>query len=285
MSAVDRLRQRLYKEGTFESLVYSAVMGKWSKDEYSEGDGSYPDVSYKLVFGDSPILSAGVSAEIWPQSGAMGLPTTAEILNVVSSSVQDDSGGTGVDAVFIEGLDGDYLPISELVILDGTTIVNSSLSYVHVSEINVLNLTTSGTTNAGNIIITNTTSGDNLGYITAGDSISKHSQFLVPAGYNAIIMSLHTSTFRTSGSGDRRAEVDLHLEPVDGGLGNMIDYKTLKFGSSSAGITETDFHIPIVIGDKILVHFNATAEANNTLCTVHYELILVKQDIDIDTLF
>jgi hypothetical protein len=286
MSSVDRLRQLLYKEDNLEKLVYSAIMGKWSKDEYNEANGTLPDVSYRIIFADSPVLSSGVSNEIWPLSGAaMGTPSSAEILDVVSSSTQDDAGGSGVDAVFIEGLDGDYLPQSELVVLDGTTTVNSVNSYVHVHTLNCLNLTTSGTTNAGNITVTNTTSGDTLGYILAGDSISKQSQFVIPAGYNGIMLGGHFSTYRSSGSGARRSEIDLQLTPLDGGLGDRIDYQTLKLGSSSETTDELRFSIPLVVGDKIFIHPTATAEANNTLVSVQYTLILIRQDIDIDTIF
>lgn len=284
----DKLRQRLYEAGSFERLRYEALLGKWSKDEYSEADGTLPDVSYKVVFGDSGNLSAGIEAEVWPLSATanMDLPTSAEILDIVSSSVQDDIGGSGIDSVFIEGLDEDFQPISELVILDGTATVNSTLSYIHVSEVNCLNITTSGVTNAGNITITNTTSGDSLGYVKAGDSISKHGQFLVPAGYNAIMLGGNYSVYRASGSGARRARIDLELAPVDGGNGDRINYRSLKLGGTSEGaLNNVDFSVPFVIGEKLFIHPTATAEANNTQVSIDYALLLIRTTIDIDSVF
>lgn len=273
------LRQRLYKLRSIQDLSYRALLGQLS------GTDTNPDVSYKVVFGDTGSLAADTEQEIWPLTTAMGCPDSAEVLDIVSSSTQDDSGGTGIDAVYIEGLDGDYLPQQELVTLNGTGTVNSSLSYVHIYEINCLNITTTGTTNAGNITVTNTTSGDTLGYVLAGDSLSKHSQFVVPAGYNALILSSHTSCFRTAGSGEKRCQIDLTVTPLDGGAGDGIEYKTLKTGVSSAGVAEVEFHLPLVIGQKVLIHPKAQAETVNTKATIQYEFILVKETLDIDSVF
>lgn len=278
------VRQRIAKLKDFATLDKIAVMGDWSAS--SNDTDTLPDVSYKVVFADSGNISAGATKDCWGASSDMDYPTSAEVLDIVSSSIQDDIGGSGTDAVFIEGLDGDYSPISELVILDGTTTVNSTKSYVHVSEINCLNITTSGTTNAGNITITNTTSGQNLGYVNAGDSISEHGQLVVPAGYNAIMITIEASVFRTSGTGVRRAELDLIFKPLDGGAGDRIEYKTIRFGvSSEGGVSEIHYDIPIVIGSRVALIPRATAEANNTEVAAQYAVLLVKETVDIDTLF
>lgn len=287
MSSVDTLRQLLYKEDNLDKLTYSALLGKWSKDEYSRANGILPDVSYKLVFGDTAPLAADTPSHIWPNTaGDMEFPTAAETLAVVSSSIQDDSGGTGVDAVFIEGLDGDYLPQSELVLLDGTTPATSTNTFLHVSEINCLNITTSGTTNAGAISITNSSSGDRLGYIEAGESISEHGQFIVPAGYNALILDFYVSAFKDGGSNaSRKAEMDLVFLPLDGGAGDRIEYKTLKTAVSDSGISGESFKVPLITGDKVCILPIGTADTANTRIALQYDLILIRQDIDIDTIF
>lgn len=153
------LRNRLKNIKSIDELVKIALFSEWSYDS----DG-LPPITYKIIIGDSPTLSAGDRDEIWPLAGTdMAKTSSAEVLDIVSSSIQDDAGGSGMDAVFIEGLDGDFNLQSELVLLDGTTTVNSVNSYIHVHEINCLNITTSGTSNAGNITVTQTTSGGTLG--------------------------------------------------------------------------------------------------------------------------
>ena len=275
------LRQRISRIETIEELVKLAVFSEWSYDT-----DSLPPITYKQIIGDSGTLSTGDRDEIWPLAGTdMTQTKTAETLSIVSSSAQDDAGGTGTDAVFIEGLDGNFMFQSELVLLDGATPVTSSNSYIHVHEINCLNITNSGTDNAGNITITQSSSGGTLGYVSAGDSISKHGQILIPAGYNALLLGGEYSVYRSSGSGARRVTIDLDLTPLDGGAGDGINYKTLKLGGSSeAGTTNIDFTIPLVIGQKIFLHPYATAEANNTKVSITYTLLLIKETIDLDSL-
>lgn len=276
------LRQKLYdKIHDFEELDYTAVIGKF------KGTATNPDVSYKVVFADSPVLTADTITEIWPNpAGSMEHPTTNETLSIVSSSIQDDSGGTGIDAVFVEGLDGDYLPQSELVILDGTTPATSANTYRHVYEINCLNVTTSGTTNAGNISITNSSSGERLGYVEAGDSISEHGQFVVPAGYNALLLDFHVSAFKDGGTkADRKAEVDIVFIPLDGGAGDRIEYKTIKTGVADSGISGEEFKLPLVVNPRTCICPKVTADTSNTRVAIQYDLLLIKETIDIDTIF
>lgn len=277
---VDTLRKRISSIKTIDELVKIALFSEWSYDS----DG-LPPITYKIVVGDSGNISAGVREEIWPLGTEMARTTTAETLSIVSSSIEDDAGGSGVDAVFVEGLDGDFKLQSELVVLDGTTPVTSTNSYVHVHEMNVLNITTSGTTNAGNITATQSSSGGTLGYILAGDSISKHGQFLIPDGYNALMLGGEYSVYRTSGSGSRRAEIDLQVTPLYTGASQNIEYRTLRLGAASeAAANQIKFDIPLVLRGRLFIHPHATAEANNTKVSVEYSLLLIKDTIDLDSL-
>jgi hypothetical protein len=249
------------------------------------GVGNTPDISYKIVFGDTPSLSAGVESDIWSNTNAQDTAASAETLSIVSSSVNDDTAGTGVDGVNIEGLDGDYNPVSEFIFLDGTTPVTTTAQFLFVYTVSCVAITSTGSTNAGNITVTNSSSGDNLGYIKAGDSISKQSQFIIPAGYNGILLSLHTAAYNASGSGAKRAKVDFNFEPQTGGAAG-VRFRTLKISASSeSGTSEDTFHVPLTVGEKVGIYPAATADANNTIVSCQYELILVKTTVDIDTVF
>lgn len=279
--SVPPLRQRLSNLTNFDQLVYKAILGEWSND----GTG-LPPVSYKVVFADSGVLAASTEADIWPYSATadMPVPTNAETLNCVSSSVNDDVGGSGTSGIFIEGLDDNYEPISEFVLLDGTTPVTTTNTYRHVWETNCVNVGSTGTTNAGNITLTNSSSSQVLSYVAAGDSLSKHSQFLVPAGYNAIMLGGNYSIYRSSGTGTRRARIDLELIPADGGGGTGIEYRSLKLGGTSEGaLSNLTFTLPLVVGSRVLIKPKATAEANNTQVSVDYGIVLVKDTVDIDS--
>ena len=73
--------------------------------------------------------AVGSSAEtIWSVGGTYTFPSTATALTVVSSSANDDGNpvGTGARTVTIEGLDANYLPVSETVTMNGTTDVTTT---------------------------------------------------------------------------------------------------------------------------------------------------------------
>lgn len=103
--------------------------------------------------------------------------------------------------------------------------------------------------------------------------------------YSAIMLGGHMSCFRTSGSGTKRAEIDLQLTPLDGGAGDRINYQTLKLGLSSDTTDEIRFAEPLVLGEKIFLHPTVTAETNNTRVSVQYAMLLIKDTVDIDSIF
>lgn len=106
--------------------------------------------------------------------------SSAETMDVVSSSTADDLGGTGANTIFIIGVDNDYAEISEMLNMDGTTTVVTANSYLFINRVYVV-FAGSGETNAGNITLTATTAGTQQGYVRAGISISEELRYCVPA--------------------------------------------------------------------------------------------------------
>ena len=93
-------RKILYRMKDWDEVVYKAVIGSFSKDENDFSDGTLPDISYKVVFGETPTLAADTETQIWTNpSGSMETPAAAETLSIASSSIEDDAGGTGIDAI------------------------------------------------------------------------------------------------------------------------------------------------------------------------------------------
>lgn len=80
-------------------------------------------------FGERMACSTAVTGDdIWAGT-ATTLPipdqTIGEQMTLVSTSIQDDSTGTGVRSIDIHGLDATGNPVSEVIALDGTTPVNT----------------------------------------------------------------------------------------------------------------------------------------------------------------
>lgn len=88
--------------------------------------------------------------------------------------------------------------------MDGTTPVLSAASEtcIFVNRATVLS-SGSGLVNAGNITITNQSSGDTLAYIPLGVSVTQQAAFYVPSDERCYINDLYVSADKLSGSDPR----------------------------------------------------------------------------------
>ncbi len=80
------------------------------------------------------------------------LPTVAVILGIASTSTDDAGGGIGATAIQIVGLDASYNDQSEIIVMTGTTEVNSTLTYIAVNNAIVVAVGSTGW-NVGTIYI------------------------------------------------------------------------------------------------------------------------------------
>jgi hypothetical protein len=127
--------------------------------------------------------------------------SAATVIKISSGSADDAAAGTGARTIRISGLDGSYNEISETVILNGQTAVNTVNSYLRVSSLIVLTAG-SGGVNAG-ILYAGTgtvTSGvpqNVFAQIEVGYCKSAMALWTVPAGYTAYVTS-YTFTSNSS---------------------------------------------------------------------------------------
>ncbi len=79
-------------------------------------------------------------------------PASAMIMAISSTSTDDASGGTGLQTILISGLDEDYNEISEFKLMNGTTKVTTTASFLRINRLIGLS-SGSGGFNVGNIYI------------------------------------------------------------------------------------------------------------------------------------
>ncbi len=106
--------------------------------------------------------------------------------------------GTGARTVYIEGLDTNGAVISETVILNGTSAVNTTLSY---KRINYMEVTTvgSGGVAAGNITATAATDSTVTIRVLASNNKAFSAFYTVPAGYTLYVVGIHGAFLSGSG--------------------------------------------------------------------------------------
>jgi hypothetical protein len=174
--------------------------------------------------------------DMWPLASVMVWPAAAATISVVSSSVNDTAAGTGARTLYIEGLDSNYLVISETITLNGATPVVTANSYLRVNYAYILTAG-SGGVNAGNI--TGTLSANPIFYIEANQGQAHQLQYTVPAGKSLLVMSTRYGTGRFQSTGD------LHI------LGQVRPFG-LAWRSIQDIYLYQDIYSPVAVGGEIL---------------------------------
>lgn len=154
--------------------------GKFEPFDLNVSRGQVVGHQYVFQFGQAPTVTTQQS--VWATTGTYAFLATAAVMKISSGSTSDTSAGTGARTVFISGLDANYAPISESVILNGQTQVSTTNSYLRINDFYVLTCG-SGATAAG-IIYAGT------GSATAGVPATVYS--LMPTGYNTQTQAIYT---------------------------------------------------------------------------------------------
>ena len=132
--------------------------------------------------GVAPSVSQNSEVSIWNESTLYPWSsiTTAQKIFISSSSASD----TG-QSIRIEGLDNTYHPISETIVTNGLTSVQSANSYLRLNRSYII----SGSPNAGTIkMYYSASNGVVIGSMAIGNARNKSSIFTIPAGYTGYIL-------------------------------------------------------------------------------------------------
>jgi hypothetical protein len=253
--------------------IYSSVtkVGAYEPFELQVARGQIQGHESVIVFGYNPDVDTSEES-IWPDGGTIVHPTTASVLKVSSSDANDTSAGTGARTVFIVGLDGNYDVVSETVILNGQTAVNTTNSYLYVNEFYVLTAG-SGGANAGNINVgtgTVTTGVPAVLYdlIATGYNQRTTAHYCVPAGYTGYMTTGVITTGQTSGSTAVTAFLKQHGPD---GILRVGAVTTLNNGS-----VQYDFLAPYIIPEKNCIGATAIGSSANNSASSYFNIILIK---------
>jgi len=169
--------------------------------------GLIPGVSRFTVQGHNTDVDTGsVPEDVWQFGGLYPFPTSAQSLEVLSSSAADTAAGTGARSVRVTGTAADLSPISEVVVMNGTSPVALSNSFY---RINLFVAVTAGSdgSNAGSITLRVASAGPVLGFMEARDGLSMSGIYTVPAGFRAVPIDVFLSLNRPGGASTTNVEV------------------------------------------------------------------------------
>lgn len=224
-----------------------------------------------IVFGYNPDLDTSEES-IWPNGGTVPHPTAESVLKISSTSASDTSDGTGARTVFIEGLDGDFNVVSETVILNGQTEVNTVNSYLYVNTFYVATVgsggANAGDVNAGTGTVTTGVPAVLYDMIATGFNQRTTAHYCVPAGYTGYMVKGVITAGQATGSTAVTAFLKQH------GTDDI-----LRVGAVSAinnGSVAYDFDPPYTIPEKNCIGASAIGAANNNSVSAFFNIVLIK---------
>ena len=151
------------------------VQGAYEPFDLQVARGQIMGHSLQNIFGYQSALTTTALYPVWENLSAYTYPVSATTMLLYSSSASD----TNV-SVLINGLDANFNPISETIVLtNGATGVTTVNSYL---RINGMALTTS-VGNVGKLILSNAGKTVTYAAINAGIGKSQAAIYTVPAGY------------------------------------------------------------------------------------------------------
>lgn len=164
------------------------------------GLGVVPGATRVVLLGHNPDVDTTTDPEdVWEGGGLFPFLSSAQTLEVVSTSAADAAAGTGARTVLVSGLNSSYATISEVVTLNGVTPVSTVNQYL---RINLFTTTAagSGEENAGDITLRVSGGGTVQNIIRAGFGFGRSGVYTVPAGFTFFMTSAVFSVSSPNGA-------------------------------------------------------------------------------------
>jgi hypothetical protein len=158
--------------------------------------GMIPTQSRAAAYGHTPTATA--NSDVWEGTSLYPFQFSAVPLEILSSSANDASAGTGARTMMIAGLDGNWNVQSEIITLNGVTPVATAKSYMRINGLNIVTAG-SGNVNAGDITLRLSGAGATQAIARAGYGFAKQAIYTVPASNTLLITDL---LFAVGGTGN-----------------------------------------------------------------------------------
>jgi len=142
-----------------------------------------------------------IEEDVWGTGGTIVYPTVAGPVTIFSDDAEDAPGMTGAFTVTVIGLDAAYNVIEEVITMNGTTPVLTTLDFLRVNH---FKCETGGTAEANVGNITAALSGNVQACINSYDGVAHGSHYTIPAGHTA-----HLSRMKSWQGKDNRGSVVL----------------------------------------------------------------------------
>ena len=252
----------------------TTLFGEFGPFELQVSRGQIVGHRSVTVFGFNPDVDQ-TEVTVWPLPTLAPQPAAALRMSVSSTDANDTAAGTGARTVVIEGLDANYVEITETVTLNGQSAVLTAASFL---RINYMYVATAGSTKsaAGDIYI-------GTGTLTAGvpaiayDIIKFNYNntvtgcYTIPAGYTGYLSQGRFATGQVTGSSLVQGRL------VATGLDGIR--RTAAVTTLNNGVADYTFEYPVAVPEKTTLEATALGSANNNSASSMFILVLIKNSL------
>jgi len=211
---------------------------------------------------------------IWLQEGVYTWPTSAAVLDITSTDINDDNStpSTGALTVVLEGLDANYAEITETVEMNGQTAALTTNSYLRLHRMYV-GTAGSSLTNEGIIYAstgTQTTGTPDVATtirstIGAGEGQTLQAFYTVPAGYTAYLYNVSAGSV----DGTNATTITLRSRTEGGAFRTKEKFVVFK------GTVDRSHDIPLVFTEKTDIEMLAASATGTTDVAGSFDMVLL----------
>lgn len=232
------------------------------------GMSGVPGYSAVHKFGSNPSIDAATDEDIWDAGDDYTYQTSAQALEIVSSDVDDADGGDGARRVRIFGLDGNYDPQEETVILNGQTAVDLVGTYLRVFRAYVLEAGTAEDANQGTLTIRLDGAGATQAIISPGVGQTLMAIYTIPNGKTGYLRKWYATPV-----GQATGEAIITVRTREEGMAFRVREQVTVSNAS----TGWQYEIPYLVRlpEHTDIKMRANVSNNGSQIDAGFELLLV----------
>lgn len=218
--------------------------------------GQIPEHSVRNIFGTNPAIGTSFITP-WENSTALPFLPSAQQLSIVSTSASD----TAV-SILVSGVDADYVAISEVVALTGTTPVVTTKTFFRINDL---------ITTIGNAVGDVTASYNSVVYakIIAGRGKNQAAVFTVPKNYSFYLGRIDAFT-ATANNDTKIMTFRNHVTYADGRVFNVAQ-------TSFVNRMDIARNLPFKVPEKATIEFQASMNSQTADVGIFGDGILLKE--------
>lgn len=222
---------------------------------------------------DIDILSSPET--VWSAGGLFQRMTVAAELDIIFANANDTAAGTGARGVILYGIDENYDEQIAVFPSNGGTVTTTGYSWLGINRMAVYAAGTSGY-NEGVITAVVTGGGSTQAHMPATEGTTQQAFIFIPRAHKGLFDWLFLNVVKIAGGGGAKPEITFRAFVTS--LVSNSRYEVFRdiVDVAIENHTELSPAQPFVVGEKSLLEFQASTNADNTVASARFSGVIVR---------